>query len=91
MNPKTNNIKSSKSTRVYVNLGLCYLATSKNNSDSTRNLLKTETLAQEQPISSKHKNLQNQSQNLMILTSNNHNLTSFNFHFNKKKISKLKH
>ena len=67
MNPRTNNIKSPKSTRVYVNLDLSYLATLKNNSDSTRNLPKTETLAQEQPISFKYGNLQKNEAQIMLI------------------------
>ena len=89
-NPRANNIKSPKFTKIYVNLSSSHLDISKTNLNPTRNLPKTETLVQEQPTSFKHKNLQNQSQNFMILTSNNHNLTSFNFHFNSKKRSELK-
>ena len=37
------------------------------------------------PISSKHEIIQNQTQNLMFPTSNNHNLTTNNFYFNRKK------
>ena len=58
-NPRTNHIKSSKSTNIYVNLGPVHLDTSNTNLNPTRNLFRIETLAQEQPISFKHKKFQN--------------------------------